>query len=204
MTVDDAGKAGKAEPRPGGWNMGGYSLAMRKYSQFSGRSSRAEFWHFFVASSILIGFFGLPALLVSSILAFLLKIDWFSLLMIGFAICHIPPALAVAVRRMHDVENSGWCWLLVPSALVLIFMKGTSGPNKYGPEPDPIPAWEGHPTVLEKPVELSHAMAPTAVEPKPTDIITQIERLAALRAAGGLSEAEFEVMKAEALNRSRR
>ncbi|MBD2038845.1 DUF805 domain-containing protein, partial [Leptolyngbya sp. FACHB-321] len=46
------------------------------------------------------------------------------------------PSLAVGVRRMHDTEHSGW-WLLVPIVnLVFAVTPGTTGENKFGPDPN--------------------------------------------------------------------
>ena len=52
------------------------------------------------------------------------------------------PNLAVAVRRLHDQDKSGWMILLalIPlggGIIVLVFMllDGTRGPNQYGPDP---------------------------------------------------------------------
>lgn len=52
------------------------------------------------------------------------------------------PNLAVAVRRLHDQDKSGW-WILIGFVpfiggiwlLVLYFMDGTPGPNRFGPDP---------------------------------------------------------------------
>jgi uncharacterized membrane protein YhaH (DUF805 family) len=52
------------------------------------------------------------------------------------------PNLAVAVRRMHDQDKSGW-WILIGFVpfiggiwlLVLYLIDGTRGPNSYGPDP---------------------------------------------------------------------
>jgi len=44
-----------------------------------------------------------------------------------------PPGFAVAVRRLHDVNESGW-WLLVPIVNVAFLVKrGSPGTNSYGP-----------------------------------------------------------------------
>lgn len=50
--------------------------------------------------------------------------------------------ISVSVRRLHDIELSGWFVLLnfVPVInfileLVLLFKKGTDGPNIYGKDP---------------------------------------------------------------------
>jgi len=87
-------------------------LALRNYVNFRGRSSRAAYW-FFVLATILLGFAttSVDAALfgwqlddpqpVSNITSLLL----------------ILPAVGLAVRRLHDVNRSGW-WLL----LVLTFI----------------------------------------------------------------------------------
>jgi len=52
------------------------------------------------------------------------------------------PLYSLVVRRLHDIGASGW-WILIfpiPFGLVLFFIllfkKGTPGPNKYGPPPE--------------------------------------------------------------------
>ena len=46
----------------------------------------------------------------------------------------------MAVRRLHDIDRTGWWVLLIFIAigiLVLIYwfcQKGTSGPNRFGPD----------------------------------------------------------------------
>ena len=50
--------------------------------------------------------------------------------------------LAISVRRLHDLNKSGW-WMLISFipyvdvifALYLLFAKGTDGPNQYGDDP---------------------------------------------------------------------
>jgi len=78
------------------------AAALGKYAVFQGRALRPEYWWFalftlgsnFVAST-LDGFTGLPI---------------FGLV-VGLGL--FVPSLAVAVRRLHDVNLSGW-WMLVP------------------------------------------------------------------------------------------
>jgi uncharacterized membrane protein YhaH (DUF805 family) len=48
------------------------------------------------------------------------------------------PTLAVSVRRLHDIDKTGWWYLiiLIPTIgfLVLIYwacLKGTTGPNRF-------------------------------------------------------------------------
>ena len=45
------------------------------------------------------------------------------------------PAIAVAVRRMHDTGHRGW-WLLVPFVnIVFAVTEGERRENRYGPNP---------------------------------------------------------------------
>jgi uncharacterized membrane protein YhaH (DUF805 family) len=51
------------------------------------------------------------------------------------------PSLAVGIRRLHDGNRSGWWWLIaftiigVIVLLVWFVQKGTTGENRYGPDP---------------------------------------------------------------------
>jgi uncharacterized membrane protein YhaH (DUF805 family) len=69
--------------------------------------------------------FGLPALLLGI-----------------YSLAVFIPNLAVAVRRMHDQDKSGW-WILIGFVpligglwlLILYLIGGTRGPNRFGPDP---------------------------------------------------------------------
>ena len=52
------------------------------------------------------------------------------------------PSLAVAVRRLHDTDRSGWWWwlILIPLVGIIVLIvwwatQGTRGPNRYGEDP---------------------------------------------------------------------
>ena len=53
------------------------------------------------------------------------------------------PSLAVAIKRYHDRDKSGWWILILLIPIVefiwyvveLGFLPGTPGPNRYGPDP---------------------------------------------------------------------
>ncbi len=52
------------------------------------------------------------------------------------------PGVMLMIRRLHDLNRSGWLWIfsLIPFinlALLgyVIFFKGTTGPNRFGPDP---------------------------------------------------------------------
>ncbi len=69
---------------------------LTKYVDFDGRASRSEYWWFFLFQIIAI-------MVLSVVLPLLGSIASLALLL---------PALAVGVRRLHDIGKSGW-WLLI-------------------------------------------------------------------------------------------
>jgi len=154
-------------------------LPLKRYAEFSGRSRRMEYWMFtlfILMTWIVLG--GLFVAMVGSaifsaaggsagglfatggiamVLLLVMCVVWLALLI---------PSLAVAVRRLHDTERSGW-WvggylilavvsnvlrssmgsgglatllsvatlIYAITLLVFMFLDGTRGPNKYGPDP---------------------------------------------------------------------
>ncbi len=56
-----------------------------------------------------------------------------------YVLAIIIPGLAIEVRRLHDIDKSGWWWLIafVPFIgsiwlIVLFVLPGTPGPNRFG------------------------------------------------------------------------
>lgn len=105
----------------------------KRYTDFSGRSSRSEYWWAFLA--IMIGY------LVLGLVSGLLGETIGSIVILIAMLAIILPSIAIAIRRLHDTDRSGWWYLLslIPLvSLVLLFFycqKGTDGPNQYGPDP---------------------------------------------------------------------
>ena len=106
--------------------------ALGNYANFNGRAGRFEYWWFFAIVNVVIG------VLVAAGGAFAPPLAAVGGL-VGLA-CLLP-ALAVTVRRLHDTDRSGWLILLglfPPAAVILLvffLLPGTSGPNRFGPEP---------------------------------------------------------------------
>jgi uncharacterized membrane protein YhaH (DUF805 family) len=106
------------------------SSAFSNYATFRGRARRSEYWWFtlfiIIASSVL----GL----VDSLLF------GRQILSALFGLATFIPILAVTVRRLHDVDRSGW-WILisvVPLLGVILLLywytrEGTPGSNQFGP-----------------------------------------------------------------------
>lgn len=114
-------------------------LALSRYSDFSGRSRRMEYWMFVVLQ--------IGVSIVTSIVDNILGMGG---LVFGFygplttlaVLALLLPGIAVGVRRLHDRDLTGWLLLLgfVPLIgglilLVIFLLEGTKGPNKYGEDP---------------------------------------------------------------------
>ena len=114
-------------------------LGFQRYVDFSGRSTRAEYWWwglFTVVASFAL-FIADTLTGNSSTLSGL-----GGLLDMLFTLATIIPSLALGARRLHDINRTGW-WLLllfvpVIGWIVLIVWaieRGDKGTNKYGPDP---------------------------------------------------------------------
>ena len=106
----------------------------QNYVNFSGRASRSAYWYwtlFAVLMSIasrvldLALFPGLDTSPINSL--------------VGLAL--FLPGLSVSVRRLHDLDRTGWWLLIILTGIGLIVilvwfcMRGTVGANRFGPDP---------------------------------------------------------------------
>ncbi len=107
------------------------------YRTFSGRASRFEFWSWYltiigvaVLCAALASYVG--AGMVANLIAWVFTLFWLATLV---------PTIAVAVRRLHDTDRSGWWFVMtfVPylGLLLLIFycLPSHAEPNRHGPKP---------------------------------------------------------------------
>ena len=103
---------------------------LKKYADFTGRAPRAEYWWFYLGMVV--------AYLVAMIIDSLVSIEMFGpygVVTCLLALALIVPGLAVTFRRLHDTNRSGW-WILCPIAnIIFLFIDGTPGPNRFGPDP---------------------------------------------------------------------
>ncbi|SFE61877.1 DUF805 domain-containing protein [Roseivivax sediminis] len=110
-----------------------------KYVTFTGRARRSEFWWFVLF--IVVGNV-IASLLDSLLFGWMTSGHTVSILGALFGLAVFLPSIAAGVRRLHDLDRTGWWYLLVLipviGTLILIFFfvqKGTDGANRYGPDP---------------------------------------------------------------------
>jgi len=108
-----------------------YTAVLTNYAGFAGRARRAEFWMFALINFIIsIVLYGIGAAIgVGQALEGL------------YSLAVLVPSIAVAARRLHDTNRSGW-WQLIALTVIgiiplIIFYAQDSdpGPNQYGPNP---------------------------------------------------------------------
>lgn len=116
---------------------------LRKYSIFTGRSRRKEYWYYFIVNVLI----AIGLSIIGSILKSLLGTDVIGNAMgIIFTLALLVPGTAVTIRRLHDTGRSGW-WILISLIpfvgaiilLVLLAADSQPGENKYGPNPKGVP-----------------------------------------------------------------
>jgi uncharacterized membrane protein YhaH (DUF805 family) len=106
-----------------------------KYATFSGRARRSEYWWwvlFIVVVTIVLGIIEVGVLGLAE----------FQPISGLFSLATIIPSIAVAARRLHDLDKSGW-WQLIAFIpligwIILIYwyvQPGMRGPNRFGEDP---------------------------------------------------------------------
>lgn len=110
-------------------------MAFNKYCCFTGRASRSEYW-WWALFSLLVGVV-VSAIFGSGTLGTIISA------IVNLAL--LLPGLGVAVRRLHDINKSGWFLLLaliplVGAIILIIWFIRNSDPsgNQYGPVPNVV------------------------------------------------------------------
>lgn len=109
-----------------------YKRYFKNYANFNGRSTRGDYWWVVLCNIIIsagLGFIG-----------GLLDIERITATIAGiYSVAIIVPGLAIVVRRLHDINKSGWYYfmLLIPIAgpfIVLAYMltDSVNENNQYG------------------------------------------------------------------------
>lgn len=109
-----------------------YLEALTKYATFEGRACRKEYWYFKLYNFIILVILVLIDAGLGSV----------AILTLIYLLASSIPKISVTVRRLHDVNLSGWFYLvsLLPFGSLLLFVKmiqeGDPNINQYGSKPE--------------------------------------------------------------------
>jgi uncharacterized membrane protein YhaH (DUF805 family) len=112
--------------------------ALKKYAVFSGRSRRKEYWYYVLFVAII----SIVLNIIDGLLGTYDSSAGVGLLSTIFSLAVLIPSIAVSVRRLHDIDRTGW-WVLIGLVpligwiVLLVFhvQDSTPGTNRYGPNP---------------------------------------------------------------------
>ena len=121
--------------------MNWYFKVLKQCTDFSGRARRKEYWMFALFNIIL----SIVAGVLDILLGTAIDLFGFGILCFLYSISMTLPSLALSVRRLHDIDKSGWMYLIVLIPLigpiwllVLMLKESTPGENQYGLNPKEI------------------------------------------------------------------
>ena len=137
-----------ANPAAGAWTYFTGSLT-RKYARFHGRARRAEYWSY----TLFWWLFTVAALIVDGFILAVTEAErtagfpfWFFYISILWQLGTLVPNIAIVVRRLHDLNMSGWFYLIkaadfifpyLGTIVIFIFtlMDSKPEPNRHGASP---------------------------------------------------------------------
>ena len=124
--------------------------ALSEIFSFQGRANRA--WY--IGHVIVDDFVILSLIVLMLVLGVVTGTPLFVLPLVGVLFGAVVAATAVSVKRLHDLNMSGWHLLgmMIPIynlylGLKMVFVRGTTGPNRFGNDPlmshHPLESGEG-------------------------------------------------------------
>ncbi len=110
-----------------------YRSAWQRGLDFSGRSTRPEYWWVTLVNVVIAVLFFILATSVSRVFTVINDI---------YFLAYLIPGIALSIRRLHDSDRTGWWWLIafipILGTLWLIWLEAQpsdDGPNRFGALP---------------------------------------------------------------------
>jgi len=115
-----------------------YVAVLKKYAVFSGRARRKEYWMFVLLNAII----GIIVMLLDNAIGIGFSGTNYGPISMIYSLALFLPSLAVTIRRLHDLDKSGF-WVLIELIpvvgaiwlFVMLCFRGTDGENRFGPDP---------------------------------------------------------------------
>ena len=105
----------------------------KNYANFKGRARRKEYWGFTLFYALIFAILGAFAFTGIGVILFLVVF-----------VVTLPPSISLTVRRLHDINLSGWLIMLIPVigeaiaiiiSIVIGVVQGSAESNKFGENP---------------------------------------------------------------------
>jgi len=117
-----------------------FLTVFRRWRDFSGRSSRREYWMFTLVLMIIAFVLGILDGVMLGVMGYTLNEAETQLFTLGnaYSLVTLIPSISVSVRRLHDIDKSGWWLLLVFTGigiLLIIYwacLGSDEDENRYG------------------------------------------------------------------------
>ena len=148
--------------------MNWYLHVWKNYATFDGRATRSEYWYFILFNTI-----------ISIALLIIDEIATGGILSIVYLLAILIPSIAVATRRLHDINKSGWWQLiaLIPLigliVLIVFYCTDSKEDNQYGVNPK-----------IDNSTNITK-----------NDDFSQLEKLSELKDKGIITQEEFDAKK---------
>lgn len=106
-------------------------VVVENYANFKGRARRKEYWMFILGNLII----SIILQIIDAVTGLTFGVAEMGILRLIYTLVVLIPGIAVGVRRMHDIDKSGW-YVLIPIYNIILFAtEGEKGSNQYGADP---------------------------------------------------------------------
>ncbi|MDN4475110.1 DUF805 domain-containing protein [Demequina sp. SYSU T00192] len=122
--------------------MGGFVAGFRRYTEFTGRSRRRDYWGFVLVNALIFAVGATLALTVGrdADASTYTTLGWAIVIALSFyGLVLLVPGIALQFRRYQDIGwNGAWSllgWIVPLLTFVVACIPGNQGPNRFGPDP---------------------------------------------------------------------
>ena len=119
-----------------------FLTVFRRWSDFSGRSSRREYWMFTLVFVVISSALGVLDAFILGFMDGVAQSDAAQPQLVTssnvFSLVTFIPSISVSVRRLHDIDKSGWWFLLWFTVIGIVFviywacLGSDESENRYG------------------------------------------------------------------------
>lgn len=110
-----------------------YKRFLKNYANFNGRSTRSDYWYVMLVNFLIGTGLGIIGGLIPDLYGITIGISYI------YSLALLIPGIALVVRRLHDINKSGWYYFIVfipfvGAILFLVYLctASVNENNRYG------------------------------------------------------------------------